>query len=158
MDDFIAMRALHIFAVVIWIGGVSMMTTVILPGLRRGDLGENPIDVFEAIERRFVWQARVTVLLVGVSGFYMVWRLDLWGRFNAISFWWMHAMVGVWLLFAFLLFVVEPFNLHWRLRQFAETHPDAALRRLQRSHWILLALSSITIMGAVAGSHGWSMF
>ncbi len=158
MDDFIAMRALHVFAVVIWIGGVSMMTTVILPGLRRGDLGENPIDAFEAIERRFVWQARGTVLLVGLSGFYMVWRLDLWGRFSAISFWWMHAMVGVWLLFAFILFVVEPFNLHWRLRQFAVTHPDAALRRMQRLHWILLVLSSITIMGAVAGSHGWSMF
>ena len=55
MDDFIAMRALRI---VIWIGGVSMMTTAILPGLRRGDLGENPIDAFEASERRFVWQAR----------------------------------------------------------------------------------------------------
>lgn len=158
MDDFIAMRALHVFAVVIWIGGVSMMTTVILPALRRGDLGANPIKAFEAIERRFVWQARGTVLLVGLSGFYMVWRLDLWDRFSMISFWWMHAMVGVWLLFAFILFVAEPFILHSRVRRFAEAHPDLALRRMQRSHWILLALSLITILGAAAGSHGWSLF
>jgi uncharacterized membrane protein len=157
MDDFIAMRALHVFAVVIWIGGVSMMTTVILPALRRGDLGD-AVEAFDAIERRFVWQARSTVLLVGVSGFYMVWRLDLWDRFSAISFWWMHAMVGVWLLFAFILFIAEPFILHRRIHQFAKAHPDRALRQMQRSHWVLLALSTITILGAVAGSHGWSLF
>jgi len=158
MEDFIAMRALHVFAVVIWVGGVSMITTVILPALRRGDLGENRIEAFEAIERRFVWQARGTVLLVGLSGFYMVWRLELWDRFNMISFWWMHAMVGVWLLFALILFVAEPFILHWRTRRFTEVHPEVALRRMQRSHWVLLALSTITILGAVAGSHGWSLF
>jgi uncharacterized membrane protein len=157
MDDFIAMRALHVFAVVIWIGGVSMMTTVILPALRRGDLGD-AVEAFDAIEHRFVWQARSTVLLVGISGFYMVWRLNLWDRFSAISFWWMHAMVGVWLLFAFILFIAEPFILHRRIHQFARAHPDRALRQMQRSHWVLLALSTITILGAVAGSHGWSLF
>jgi uncharacterized membrane protein len=155
MDDFIAMRAVHVFAVVIWIGGVSMITTVILPALRRGGLGDNPLEAFAAIERRFVWQARGTVLLVGLSGFYMVWRLDLWDRFGNISFWWMHAMVGVWLLFAFILFVAEPLILHSRVRRLAEAHPELALRRMQKTHWVLLVLSAITILGAVAGSHGW---
>jgi hypothetical protein len=70
----------------------------------------------------------------------------------------MHAMIGIWLLFAFILFIAEPFILHRRVRQFAKTQPDHALRQMQRSHWILLALSSITILGAVAGSHGWSPF
>lgn len=157
MDDFIAMRALHVFAVVIWIGGVSMMTTVILPALRRGALGD-AIKAFDAIERRFVWQARSTVLLVGISGFYMVWRLDLWDRFGAISFWWMHAMVGIWLLFVFILFIAEPFILHRRIHQSAKAHPDRVLRHMERSHWVLLALSTVTILAAVAGSHGWSLF
>jgi hypothetical protein len=39
LDDVIAARALHVLAVVIWIGGVSMATTVALPSVRRGDLG-----------------------------------------------------------------------------------------------------------------------
>jgi putative copper export protein len=39
MDDVIIARALHVLGVVIWIGGVAMVTMVVLPALRRGDLG-----------------------------------------------------------------------------------------------------------------------
>jgi uncharacterized membrane protein len=39
MDDVNIARALHIAAVVIWIGGVAMATTVVLPAVRSGDLG-----------------------------------------------------------------------------------------------------------------------
>jgi len=60
------------------------------------------------VERRFVWQARVATLLVAASGFYMVNRLDLWDRFRAIEFWWMHAMVLLWFIFTLILFVGEP--------------------------------------------------
>ena len=54
MDDVIIARALHILAVVIWIGGVSMATTVVLPAIRRGGLGEDRLRAFRAVERRFV--------------------------------------------------------------------------------------------------------
>jgi hypothetical protein len=93
MDDVIAARALHVLAVVIWIGGVSMATTVTLPAVRRGDLGTDRFQAFQAIEHRFAWQARTAIILVGLTGFYMTWRLDLWDRFRTAAFWWMHAMV-----------------------------------------------------------------
>ena len=48
MDDVVIARALHVLAVVIWIGGVSMVTTVALPAIRRGDLGG---DWLQALER-----------------------------------------------------------------------------------------------------------
>jgi uncharacterized membrane protein len=32
-------RALHVLAVVLWIGGVAMVTTVLLPALRRRHAG-----------------------------------------------------------------------------------------------------------------------
>lgn len=108
MDDVALARALHVLGVVIWIGGASMATTVILQALRRGDLGDNRLAMFEAVEHRFIWQARIAVLVVGLTGLYMTWRFDLWDRFHSLSFWWMHAMVGVWLLFAFVLFIGEP--------------------------------------------------
>lgn len=60
MDDVIVARALHVLAVIVWIGGVSMATTVAVPAIRRGDLGQNPLKAFEAIERRFIWQARAS--------------------------------------------------------------------------------------------------
>lgn len=157
MDDVILARALHILAVVTWIGGVTMVTTVMLPAVRRGDLGADLLKAFQAIERRFVWQARIAVLVVALSGFYMTMRLDLWDRFSSSAFWWMHAMVGVWLLFALILFVAEPLVLHKRFDRWAAEQPQRAFAWLHRGHWLLLALAFITILGAVAGSQGWSL-
>ncbi len=158
MHDVVIARALHVLAVVIWIGGVMMATTVVLPAVRRGDLGSDRLKAFQSIERRFVWQARTAVIVVGLTGFYMSARLDLWERFRSAQFWWMHAMVCVWLLFAFLLFVIEPFVLHRYFHKWATAAPDAAFAWLQRAHWILLILSLVTIFGVVAGSQGWSVF
>jgi len=156
--DVIVARALHVLFVVIWIGGVWMVTTVALPAIRRGDLGEDRFKAFRAIEHRFVWHARTAIIVVGLSGFYMTWRLDLWDRFRAASFWWMHAMVCLWLLFAFVLFLAEPFVLHRHFGRWATVRPKQAFARLHRAHWLLLVLSVVTILGAVAGSQGWSIF
>lgn len=158
MIDVIAARALHVLFVVIWIGGVWLVTTVALPAVRRGALGADRLRAFQAIERRFAWQARTAIVIVGATGFYMVARVDLWDRFRSAEFWWMHAMVGVWTLFVIGLFVVEPFILHRRLDRLAAADPDRFFAWLQRAHWVLLALSLVTIFGAVAGSQGWSLF
>ncbi len=158
MDDVIIARALHVVAVVIWIGGLMMATTVVLPAIRRGDLGPDRLKAFQTIEHRFVWQARIAVIVVGLTGFYMAARLDMWERFRSAEFWWMHAMVCVWLLFSLVLFVIEPFILHRHFHKWATAAPDAAFAWLHRAHWILLVLSLVTIFGAVAGSQGWSVF
>lgn len=72
MDDLALARALHVLAVVIWIGGVAMVTMVILPSIRRGNLGPNRLQAFEAIERRFSWHAPIVILIVGLTGLYMI--------------------------------------------------------------------------------------
>lgn len=158
MTDLILARALHVLGVVIWIGGVAMVTMVVLPAARRGELGSARLAVFEAIERPFGWIARLAVIVVGLTGLYMLRGLGAWDRFRDPAFWWMHAMVFVWLVFAMLLFVLEPLILHRRLHLWGARDPDAALRALQTGHWILLILSLVTIFGAVSGSQGWSIF
>lgn len=158
IDDLALARTLHILGVVVWIGGVSMATTVALPALRRGALGEDRIAAFQAFERRFVWQARAAVLIVGLSGVYMIERLDLWDRFADIRFWWMHAMLCVWSLFFLLLFVGEPLVLHRYFPPWARRDPERAFAALHRVHVVLLALAIMTITGAMAGSHGWLLF
>jgi uncharacterized membrane protein len=158
MNDVILARALHVLAVVIWIGGVAMATGIILPAVRRGDLGPDRVKAFSTIERRFKWVARTTVLIVGLTGLYMLARLDIWDRFTSAGFWWMHAMVGVWLLFAFVLFIAQPFILHGRFRRWATERPEIAFPWLERTHWLLLTLALIAIFGAVTGSHGWTAF
>ena len=158
MDDVALARALHVLGVVIWIGGVAMVTMVLLPAVRRGDLGPNRLQVFEAIERRFARYARLATIIVGLTGFYMTQRLELWDRFRSGGFWWMHAMVCLWLLFTLVLFVGEPFVLHRWFHARATAAPEAAIALLHRAHWLLLVLSVITILGAVAGSQGVSLF
>ena len=151
MHDLVIARVLHVLSVVLWIGGVAMVTLVLVPGVA----GEpDAVNRFNSIERRFAAQSRITVLLAGLSGFYMVWRLDLWGRFAELQFWWMHAMVTVWLIFTAVLFVLEPFLLHDWFRSRALRDPLGTMLLIQRLHWVLLTLSLITVAGAVGGSHG----
>ncbi|VTZ28617.1 hypothetical protein MPC1_990006 [Methylocella tundrae] len=54
IDGVIIARALHVLAVVIWIGEVMMATTVVLRAVRRGDLGADPLKALQTIEHRFV--------------------------------------------------------------------------------------------------------
>jgi uncharacterized membrane protein len=154
MDGIVIARALHVLAVVIWIGGMAMVTTVMLPAVRRGDLGADRLKAFKAIERRFVRLARIAVIIVGATGFYMAARQELWPRFQSAQFWWMHAMVGLWLLFTLILFLAEPLILHRHFDNWATAAPDVAFAWLHRAHWVLFALALITIFGAVAGSQG----
>jgi uncharacterized membrane protein len=154
MDDLSVARALHVLGVVLWIGGVGFVTTVLLPSVGRMKTAEERVAFFEAIESGFAWQARGTTLLVGLTGFYMTAVWDLWDRFRDLAFWWMHAMVLVWLVFSVMLFVAEPLFLHRWFRDQAKRNPERTFRRIRRLHWMLLTISLITVLGAVAGSHG----
>ena len=40
----------------------------------------------------------------------------------------------------------------------AKADPEAAFARLQRGHELLVVLALLTVLGAVAGAHGWSPF
>ena len=153
IDWGVVARAVHVVAVVIWIGGVWLVTMVLLPAMREKPAADWRRE-FDAIERRFAPQARITALLVLLSGLYMLYRYDLWNRFTQAEYWWMDFMVGVWLVFAVLLFVVEPFGLRRLVRRDAAAAPEATLARMLRLHRALLALSLLAVFAAVGGSYG----
>ena len=94
----------------------------------------------------------------GLSGLYLVQRLDLWERFAHIEYCWMHAMVLVWGVFTLMLFVLEPLFLHRWWVERAARDPDSTFALIVRLHWVLLGLSLVTVAGAVAGSHGFQWF
>jgi hypothetical protein len=154
MDDVTIARALHVLAIVHWIGGVAMVTAVILPALgRRGEAAER-LALFEAVEGKFSGQAKISTLLAGASGFYMTWRMDAWDRFLEPGMWWMHAMVAVWAIFSVILFVAEPLFLHRWFHERARRDPEGTFALVRRLHWVLLTASLITVAGAVLGAHG----
>ena len=67
-------------------------------------------------------------------------------------------MVGVWVLFTLMLFVLEPLVLHRVLARRAQRDPAGTLALMARMHWAMTALGLVTIAGAVAGSHGVLIF
>jgi len=155
MENFTFARVIHVIAVILWIGGVAMVTTVIIPAIKKLKSKEDQIKTFEQIEGRFATQSKITTLLTGLTGFYMLYKLDAWDRYLDYRYWWIHAMTLVWVLFTLVLYLLEPFVLHKYFKVSAEKNPSKTFSFLHKVHWLLLLLSLLAAAGAVAGSHGW---
>lgn len=153
-NHFVLARALHVFGVVLWIGGVAFVTTVLIPSLKQIADADNKLELFEQLEGKFGFQARITTLITGLSGFYMLDFLNAWDRYQHLQFWWVHLMTFIWIVFTVVLFVLEPLVLHRWFREQATKDSETAFAWLHRMHKVLLTLSLIAVLGAVAGSHG----
>ena len=156
MDELVLARVLHVLGVVLWIGGVAMVTFVLLPSLAKMQSPSEAMAFFRQFRQKFAAQARLSTLVVGISGFYMIYALDIWHRFVQWQYWWMHAMVLIWLFFSVMLFVMEPQGRKQASAGASSSEVSAAtFVKIQRKHLLLLVLGLLTIAGAVAGSHGW---
>ena len=157
MNELVLARVIHVLCVILWIGGVAMITTILFPVIATMPTTEKKIEFFNHIKKRFATQARYTILFTGLSGFYMVHILDAWSRFTELRYWWMHAMVIIWLFFMLMLFVMEPRVLRRKVKKQTQDNPNKVFTMMQKKHWVLLGLSLITVIGATAGSHGWML-
>src|SRR5210317_413268 len=129
---YVLARVIHVIAVILWIGGVAMVTTVIIPAVKRLKSKEDQIKTFEQIEGRFAIQAKITTLLTGITGFYMLYVLDAWDRYLDYRFWWIHAMTLVWVLFTLILYVLEPLILHKLFKKYARENPVKTFGTIHR--------------------------
>jgi len=154
MDSLTFARAIHVLSIVVWMGGVTFVTIVLIPVLRRASFEHDQLSIFNAIENQFSSIARAMVILAGASGIYMTYKLDAWGRFLEIRNFWMHAMVFVWTLFLLALFVIEPFFLKDHGRLVKNGNSIDSLKKTQLVHLIILVLSLVTISVSVMGAHG----
>ena len=154
MPSIVLARVVHVLSIVLWIGGVAFVTTVLIPAIRKLPNGAPRIELFEQLESRFAWQARITTMLAGASGLYMIHAMGAWNRYLDPAYWWVHLMTFVWIAFTVVLFALEPLFLHRWFIAAAKRDSERAFRLLHRGHWLLLALSVVAIVGAVAGSRG----
>ena len=154
MNEFTIARGIHVLSIVLWMGGVAFVTMVLIPAIRSSSFRGDECYIFNLIENRFAYVARALVILAGLSGFYMIYQLNAWNRFWEIRYFWMHAMVLIWLMFVLALFVIEPFFIrdHGRIVKDGRNFGD--LRKTQVLHLIILTLSLITIFVSVLGAHG----
>lgn len=152
MNSLTIARAFHILSIVIWIGGVSFVTVIILPAIKSQFGYTQQESIFQLVETRFAKLAKWMVVIAGISGFYMVHQLDIWDRFLSIRFFWMHAMVLVWSLFMLALFIIEPILAMKHGKH--SPNPKNSLRITLRLHIILLTISLLTVFVSVLGAHG----
>jgi uncharacterized membrane protein len=154
LDDLALARAVHVLALVHWIGGVAAVTTIVLPRARAMRDAGAAMQAFEDFERRFAAQARVSVLLAGASGLYMVARLDAWDLFRHAAFWWLQLMLAVWLVFALMIYVLEPLAVHRLFHDYALRDRERAFAWAIWLHAVALAVSALAIAAGVLGAHG----
>ena len=147
-------RVVQILGAGLWIGSVALETTVLLTAIKRLKSAAEQISTFELIESRFAWQARVTTLLTGLSGDYLLYYTDVWNRYTDLRFWWLHAMTIGRVMFIVILFALEPLILHRWFVDRAKIDSVRTLTLVHRFPVALLALSLVAIAGSVAGSHG----
>jgi uncharacterized membrane protein len=151
---FAVARALHVVGVVLWIGGVAFVTTTLIPSLREMADADQRLPLFEQLEGKFAFQAKLVTVITGLTGFYMLEYMGAWDRYQQVQFWWIHLMTLVWLIFSIVLFVLEPLFLHRLFKKLATENSERAFSLLHRMHKILLALSLLTVFVTVAAVHG----
>lgn len=143
MTLFDILLAIHVLGVVWWVGGVAMVTAVLLPMFNRLPSDER-IQRIKQLEARFANQARLAVALVGITGFWMYGLLP--GAI--VQSWWIGLMMLVWFLFVLMLFVAEPLHLPAKV---GLIHKPGAFLAL---HAVLLTLALAAVFGGVVGARG----
>jgi uncharacterized membrane protein len=154
IDDLALARAIHVLALVHWIGGLAVVTTIVLPHARGLSDAKDAVAAFEGFEHRFAFQARISILLAGLSGAFMLTKLDAWDRFQYVSFWWLDLMVAVWMLFALMVYVLEPLVIHRLFHEFALRNKDRAFAMAIGLHAVALIISAFAVGAGVLGAHG----
>jgi uncharacterized membrane protein len=154
LDVVMIARAVHVLSIVHWIGGVAVVTTIVLPIGARLNARE-ALAAFESFERRFAAQARFSILIAGLSGLYMLWAMYGAASLQSVfALWWIDLMIGVWTLFALAVYIFEPLFLHRLFAEFALRSPQKAFRIATGLHAFALLLSAAAIAAGVFGAHG----
>ncbi len=159
---FSIMHIVHILSVILWIGGLGFVTTMVFPVIFITPEALQKVILFQRIEHRFARLAKIYNLLVGISGFAMLfltgWQKILFTKAGiSLTF-----MVMVWVFWAVMLFGLEPLVIKRMLDRMMKKEEqmdiDGIFRRMNRLHWVLLVLSLSAASAGAIFIHGPKLF
>lgn len=138
---------IHVIAVIIWIGGVAFVTMITFPMIQRGSSSLEQVMMFQGVEHRFSKIAKAMVILVGLSGLYLINEKGL-----SVGAW---IMIFVWALYASLLFGLEKiiFKKIFTTPAGEELDTKKIFFILQVFHWVILALSFSAVAAGIWTAH-----
>lgn len=134
---------LHVFSVVIWIGGVAFVTMIIFPVLTRMEDSMAKITFFMGFEKRFQLLAKILVLVAGATGVGLFLYRGGFGRLTSEEIFLLGYKFFIWLFYFVLLFGAEKRLMATLVSP--KMSPEKTFKRLSFFHWVVLILSLIAI-------------
>ena len=156
---FTLIHIIHLITVIIWIGGLSFITIIVIPMLISWDDPLQKALTFQSIEHRFAPIARVYNVITGVTGFVMVY-LTGWHKLYLTSKGLpLLIMTLIWLVWFVMLFGLEPLIVKKMLDRMVKSgvkmEIEAVFARMNIMHWVLLILSLIGSTAGIIFAHGY---
>jgi uncharacterized membrane protein len=145
--------AVHVLAVVIWIGGVAFVTMIVFPMIMRMEGSLEKVIFFQGMEHRFAKIAKTAVFIAGLTGGWLLYITGEWEILFTAQGIGPTVMLVVWTLYVLvLLFEAKLFELLFSGESQQET--GKVFSRLSAFHWVVLALSLLAAGIGVWAGHG----
>ncbi len=144
---------IHILCVIVWIGGVTFVTTVIFPMMYRTEGSLEKALLFQGVEHRFAAIVKWVIAITGATG---LWILAAKYGFGILA---QPRGIGiVIMIFAWALYTTVLLS---ERKIFAKIFADPqkidmnkALKAINLMHWFLLTVSYSAVAAGVWFSHG----
>lgn len=153
------LHIIHLLTVIIWIGGLTFITLLVLPMLIEMDDPLQKAILFQRIEHRFAPRARAYNVIVGITGFTMVYQTGWYKLYLTRKGIPLLVMTLIWLLWFVMLFGLEPViirkMLHRMTSKGEKMEIERIFGRMNRMHKILLVLSFVASLAGIAFGHGY---
>ena len=145
--------AVHVLGVVVWIGGVAFVTMIVFPMITRMEDSFEKVLFFQGIEHRFAGIAKSAVVVVGLTGGWLLYITGEWRILFSVAGIGPTLMLIVWMFYLFvLLFEGRIFKMIFKGS--AQQDSIKIFSLLSRFHWVVLGLSLLTIGVGIWAGHG----
>jgi len=145
--------AVHVVAVVLWIGGVGFVTVVVFPMLMRMEDSLEAVLAFQRFEKKFSLHAKIYLWVTGVTGvllLYLTGKYHILFRAETLG---INVMMASW-LFYFLVLTFEKRIFGRLFGRAKEIDTKKVFRLLNAFHWMILGLSLLAVFVGVWQGHG----
>jgi uncharacterized membrane protein len=147
------LTAIHVLGVVIWIGGVAFITMIVFPMLTKMENSLEKVLFFQGIEHRFARVAKSSLVVVGLTGGWLLYETGEWRILFGMAGIGPTLMLAVWTVYLLvLLFEGKIFRMIFGGK--AEQDTNKVFVLLSGFHWVVLGLSLLAISVGVWTGHG----
>jgi uncharacterized membrane protein len=144
---------IHIICVIIWIGGVTFVTTVIFPMMYMTEGSLEKALMFQRVEHRFAGMVKWLVAIVGITGLWMLYAKYGFGILVQTRGIGIATMIFAWTLYTTIL--LSERKIFGRILADPEKiDMDQALKLINIMHWFLVVISYSAVAGGVWFGHG----